>query len=164
MIGFGTSVRGPSPFSALPPPVITGGYTSIYFGENQLSRNLVGLSPLLTAHPRSFQPSPVRASILCYQDFTLAMSRSSRFGSAPCNSIALLRLAFATAPPNGLTSPHNVTHGLIMQKVRGHTFPYGHSAPTACRHTVSGSLSLPFRGSFHLSLAVLVHYRSMSSI
>ena len=35
----------------------------------------------------------------------------------------------------------------------------GHSAPTGCRHTVSGSISLPSRGSFHLSLTVLVHYR-----
>ena len=33
-------------------------------------------------------------------------------------------------------------------------------APTACRHTVSGSISLPSRGAFHLSLTVLVHYRS----
>ena len=33
-------------------------------------------------------------------------------------------------------------------------------APTACRHTVSGTISLPFRGAFHLSLTVLVHYRS----
>src|SRR5690606_28725927 len=29
-----------------------------------------------------------------------------------------------------------------------------------CRHTVSGSLSLRSRGAFHLSLTVLVHYRS----
>ena len=29
------------------------------------------------------------------------------------------------------------------------------SAPTACKHRVSGSLSLPSRGSFHLSLTVL---------
>ena len=50
-----------------------------------------------------------------------------------------------------------------MQKVRGHTGLL-HSAPTACRHTVSGSISLPFRGPFHLSLTVLVHYRSMRSI
>jgi hypothetical protein len=33
-------------------------------------------------------------------------------------------------------------------------------APTACRHAVSGSLSFPSRGAFHLSLTVLVHYRS----
>jgi hypothetical protein len=35
-----------------------------------------------------------------------------------------------------------------------------HSPPTVCRHTVSGSISLPSRGSFHLSLTVLVRYRS----
>jgi hypothetical protein len=33
-------------------------------------------------------------------------------------------------------------------------------APTACRHMVSGTVSLPSRGAFHLSLTVLVHYRS----
>ena len=33
-------------------------------------------------------------------------------------------------------------------------------ALTACKPTVSGSISLPSRGSFHLSLTVLVHYRS----
>ncbi len=37
-------------------------------------------------------------------------------------------------------------------------------ALTTCRHTVSGSFSLPFRGAFHLSLTVLVHYRSLGSI
>ena len=36
--------------------------------------------------------------------------------------------------------------------------------PTACKHTVSGSISLPARGTFHLSLTVLVHYRSHGSI
>ncbi len=36
----------------------------------------------------------------------------------------------------------------------------GHSPSTACRHTVSGSLHSPSGGSFHLSLTVLVHYRS----
>src|SRR5438105_6607458 len=35
-----------------------------------------------------------------------------------------------------------------MQKARRHrTKP----APTACKHTVSGTISLPFRGTFHLS-------------
>ena len=36
--------------------------------------------------------------------------------------------------------------------------PYG--PLTGCRHTVSGSFHSPRRGSFHLSLTVLVHYRS----
>jgi hypothetical protein len=34
-------------------------------------------------------------------------------------------------------------------------------ALTGCKHTVSGSISLPSRGAFHLSLTVLVHYRSL---
>jgi hypothetical protein len=46
-----------------------------------------------------------------------------------------------------------------MQKARHHPIPK-YQALTACRHTISGSLSLPSRGPFHLSLTVLLHYRS----
>ena len=35
---------------------------------------------------------------------------------------------------------------------------------TACKHKVSGSISLPSRGPFHLSLTVLLLYRSLGSI
>ena len=52
----------------------------------------------------------------------------------------------------------------MMQKVRNRALPCGHSAFPACRYTISGSLNSPHRGSFHLSLTVLVHYRSISSI
>ena len=42
--------------------------------------------------------------------------------------------------------------------------PSGDTLPlTACKHPVSGSISFPVRGSFHLSFTVLVHYRSISS-
>src|SRR5690349_12708803 len=78
----------------------------MHFGENQLSRSLIGLSPLPTAHPLSFQPKWVRASTTSYRRFTLAMGRSLRFGSMTCDSNALFGLAFATATPHGLTSPH----------------------------------------------------------
>ena len=37
-------------------------------------------------------------------------------------------------------------------------------ARSACRRVVSGSLSLPARGAFHLSLTVLVRYRSHRSL
>ena len=40
----------------------------------------------------------------------------------------------------------------------------GQSPRTVCKHKVSGSFSLPSRGSFHLSLTVLLHYRSSGSI
>ena len=79
----------------------------MHFGENQLSRSLIGLSPLPTAHPPGFQPWWVRSSTRSYPRFNLAMGRSLRFGSRACDSIALFGLAFATASPHGLTSPHN---------------------------------------------------------
>ena len=77
----------------------------MHFGENQLSRSLIGLSPLPTTHPLHFQLKWVRASTASYCGFTLAMGRSLRFGSRTRDSIALFRLAFATASPHGLTSP-----------------------------------------------------------
>ena len=60
-------------------------------------------------------------------------------------TIALLKLAFASAPNlQFLTSLHNVTRRSVLQKVRDRALL-----------RVSGSLSLPSRGSFHLSLTVL---------
>ncbi len=44
------------------------------------------------------------------------------------------------------------TRRIILQKARRH---YIAVASTACKHTVSVSISLPSRGSFHLSLTVL---------
>ena len=92
----------------------------MHFGENQLSRSLIGLSPLHTGHPPGFQPWWVRASTRSYPRFTLPMRRSPRFGSTARDSIALFRLAFATATPHGLTSPRTVTRRLILQKARRH--------------------------------------------
>src|SRR6476659_3204148 len=92
----------------------------MHFGENQLSRSLIGLSPLPTGHPPGFQPWWVRSSTRSYPRFNLPMGRSLRFGSTTCDSDALFRLAFATAPPHGLTLPHIITRRLILQKARGH--------------------------------------------
>ena len=65
--------------------------------------------------------------------------------------MALLTLAFAPAPGlNPLTSPYKKARRTVLQKVRGRFY-----APTVCKHRVSGSLSLPSRGPFHLSLTVL---------
>src|SRR5690554_1251386 len=77
----------------------------MHFGENQLSRSLIGLSPLPTGHPPSFQPRWVRSSTRFYPRFNLPMGRSLRFGSRARDSVALFGLAFATASPHGLTSP-----------------------------------------------------------
>ena len=79
------------------------------------------------------------------------MDRSLRFGSRSCHSNALFRLAFATDTPHGLTSRHNTNSQAHSSK--GTLSPQ--KAPTACKHTVSGTISLPSRGTFHHSLTVL---------
>ena len=75
---------------------------------------------------------------------------------------ALFRLAFATATPPGLTSRHVPDSQAHSSK--GTPSPHQRRALTACRHTVSGTLSLPSRGTFHHSLTVLIRYRSSGSI
>ena len=70
------------------------------------------------------------------------------------------RCGFAVS---GLTLLHTITRRFIMQEARRHPLPLesGHRAPTGCKHTVSGTISLRVSGTFHLSLTVLVHYRSL---
>ena len=97
--------------------------------------------------------------------FNLPMASSPGFGStschlAPCSDSLSLRLHLI-----GLTLPHNVTRRLILQEACGHTRSVprraiDRGAPTVCKQVVSSSISLPSRGAFHLSLTVLVHYRS----
>ena len=89
------------------------------------------------------------------------MGRSLGFASTTTNLFALFRLAFASDPPlNGLTMLATVTRRLIMQKARRH--------PKGLRPLVSVWFQDLFhsliQGSFHLSLTVLVHYRSLRSI
>ena len=76
---------------------------------------------------------------------------------------ALFRLAFAAATPHGLTSRHVPDSQAHSSK--GTPSPHANTeALTDCRHTVSGTLSLPSRGTFHHSLTVLIRYRSSGSI
>lgn len=133
----------------------------MHFGEYELFPSLIGLSPLPTGHPKTFQRQRVRASTVCYYSFTLPMGRSHGFASTTTNYGALFRLAFATAPIlKILTLLATVTRRLIMQKARRH--------PKGLRPLVSVWFQVLFhsliQGSFHLSLTVLVHYRSLRSI
>ena len=66
---------------------------------------MIGLSPLSTGHPPGFQPWWVRPFTRSYPRFSLPMDRSLGFGSRARDWIARLGLAFATASPEGLTSP-----------------------------------------------------------
>ena len=121
---------------------------------------MIGLSPLSWGHPLRFQPKWVRPSTGSYPRFSLPMDSSPGFASAACDSLAVLKARFRCGSLHSLTSPHAATRWLILQKARRHT---AKGAPTACGRTVSGAVSLPSRGAFHLSLTVLVHYRSQES-
>ena len=118
----------------------------MHFGEYELSPSLIGLSPPPSAHPEAFQRLLVRPSTWCYPSFSLAKGRSLGFASAPpdstpCSDSLSLRLRESIP----LTSPGKTTRRFIMQKARRHC---KNAAPTACRHMVSGSVSLPCSGCF----------------
>jgi hypothetical protein len=79
----------------------------------------------------------------------------------PVGGHALFRLGFPSAPAvPALTSRQRVTRWLILQKARRQASSFEYCPPTACKRPVSGSFHSPHRGSFHLSLTVLVRYRS----
>ena len=162
MVGFGI------PFGTLSHPVLylrgvlTRPCTSMHFGENQLSRGLFSLSLLPTAHPRIFQHPPVRASTGCYPSFTLAMGRSPPL-RVSCPRLwrpIRTRFPFASAAERLrlATDKNSRTH-----------YAKGTRSPlTGLPHLVGARFQAlfhsPARGSFHLSLTVLVHYRSPGSI
>ena len=142
MVGFG-KLTPPSPSSALPPqdyleavPKYISGRTS-YLRVRLAFHLYPQLIPAL-CNVQGFGP-PLRY----YRSFTLAMGSSPGFGSTPCDSIALFRLAFATAPRRLylLTSPHRTNtsaHSSI-----GTPSPRQVGAPTVCRPTVSGLFHSP---------------------
>ena len=91
------------------------------------------------------------------------MGSSPGFGSNPSDvpeGSALFGLAFAAAPQvallNHATEIYSPAHSSI-----GTPSPRQVGAPTVCRHAVSGSFNSPPGVLFHLSLTVLLHYRSL---
>ena len=132
------------------------------FGEYELSPSLIGLSLLHTPHPEAFQRLLVRTSIRCYPDFILDMCRSLGFASTPtdltpCSGSLSLRMHGSCR----LSLPVTVTRRFIMQKARRHIIKM-------LRPLVGAWFQVLFhpscRSAFHLSLTVLVHYRSHPSI
>ena len=104
---------------------------------------MISLSLLSTAHPKLFQQFPVRASSRYYPAFTLAMTRSPGFGSIACDYAPLsdsvsLRLPYTVKLATNNKSLTHYTKGTQSPR----------RAPTACTHTVSGSISLPSPGFF----------------
>ena len=134
----------------------------MHFGEYELSPSLISLSPLPQGHPKTFQRLPVGPSIPCYRDFSLPWGRSLGFASTPADYAPYSDSLSLRVPLSGaLASPAMVTRRFIMQKARRH--------PSRGLRPLVGErfqvlFHSPVRGAFHLSLTVLVRYRSLGSV
>ena len=150
LLAFGVWLRlvplaGPAPKQCSTSGSYSRGSPYSDFGENQLSPGSIEISSLPTGHPSLFQQTPVRASTRCYARFTLPMGRSHWFRVYVRRFAALLRLAFAAAagvaplalPPNSNSLAHSPKGTRSCSRTL-----------TVCKHTVSGTLSLPSPGSF----------------
>jgi len=108
---------------------------------------LIGLSPLSTGHPPSFQPRSVRSSTRFYPRFNLPMDSSLGFGSTPRDYDRPIQTRFPfgfTCRLNLATKRKSLTH-----YAKGTRSPRTNQwASTACRRTVSGTISLPCQGYF----------------
>ena len=188
MIGFGNLVGSLSHSVLYLPGVLPQHSPSSDFGENQLSRGLISLSLLLSSHLRIFQHPRVRSFIWCYPNFNLLKSRSPplRVYCPRLGRAVGTRFPFASAAERLrlATDNNSQTH-----YAKGKQSP----APFDCRRMESQISNLKFQiairpeaewtgllhivgiwfqvlfhsassGSFHLSLAVLVHYRLPRSI
>ena len=133
----------------------------MHFGEYELSPSLISLSPPPSGHPEAFQRLLVRSSRWCYPSFNLPKGRSLGFASTPsdytpCSDSLSLRIRVSSH----LTLPAKATRRFIMQKARRH--------PKGLRPLVGAWFQELFhssvRSAFHLSLTVLVRYRSLGSI
>ncbi len=122
---------------------------------------MIGLSPLSTGHPLRFQPKWVRPSTESYLCFSLPMDRSPGFASAACDFVRHLKGSLSLRLGSNLNLA--AYRNSLAHSTKGTPSPRK-AAPTACRRTVSGTVSLPSRGAFHLSLTVLVRYRSQESV
>src|SRR5215471_20334367 len=134
----------------------------MHFGENQLSPSLLGLSPLTTGHPQVFNLGgfgPPRGLTLASACPWIDHSAS---GLPPATERPV-QTRFRSGSPsrvNLATNGNSQAHSSKGTPSRTARPKPDDDALTACKPTVSGSISLPSRGSFHPSLTVLVHYRS----
>ena len=121
----------------------------MHFGENQLSRSLIGLSPLTTGHPPTFQRWWVRSSTQSYPRFNLPMARSLRFGSRTCDYGRPIQTRFRYGYP---TRVNLATH----RKLAGSFFKR-HAVTRMCKHipTLPRLVGTRFQVLFHSAPAVL---------
>ena len=126
---------------------------------------MIRLLLLPSVHRITFQRKCVRTSIPSYQNFILTKGRSLGFGSAICYQFAQLVLAFALATPiMGLTCNKQQLAGSLCKR---HAVTHIKRTNCSINIVLLPLVSIwfqvlfhsPKRGSFHLSLTLLVHYR-----
>ncbi len=151
----------PSPFSALPPiDNVLRLHLNAFRGEPAISEFDWHFT---STHSSSRDFAPSNGS-----DLHLDIIQASPWpwvahpvsGQIPATYIALFGLAFAMAPQVSLlnlaTKIHSPAHSSI-----GTPSSFRRRTPTVCRHAVSGTFNSPPGVLFHLSLTVLLHYRSL---
>ena len=131
------TLAAPHPISALPPRLFIPRLAlKLFRGEPAISRLE---SPLPPPHPRIFQHTWVRASSACYRTFTLDRVDHTVSGLRPLSRPIQTRFRAATASRLNLAWERNSP--VHSTKARHHP----RSGSDSCKHTVSGSISLPFR-------------------
>ena len=103
--------------------------------------------------PAFFNRRLVRSSMEFYSHFNLAMDRSPGFGSTSCNSFRPYQTRFRSG--SGPLALNLAAYRNSPVRSTKSTRSHLDRASSACKHRVSGSISLPSRGPFHLSLTVL---------
>ena len=127
------------------------------FGENQLLQRSISFSLQPTSHPKILHNLRVRPSLNISEEFSLLMGSSRCFGSDTYDERAIhtrFRCGSRGTPFSQAVCINSLAHSSIGTPSRSRT------SSTPCRHVVSVLFHSPHRGSFHLSLTVLVHYRS----
>ena len=100
---------------------------------------MIGLSPLSTGHPLRFQPKWVRPSTGSYPRFSLPMDSSPGFASAASDCVRHLKGSLSLRLGSNLNLA--AYRNSLAHSTKG-TPSHCKSAPTACRRTVSGTISL----------------------
>src|SRR5919202_7011326 len=112
----------------------------MHFGENQLSPSLLGLSPLSTGHPPSFQPRWVRPSTGSYPRFSLPMDRSLGFGLYRVRLSRPIQTRFRSGYPSRVNLATHGNSPAHSSKGTPSRPPEGDDALTVCKPTVSGTI------------------------
>jgi len=127
------------------------------FGENQLLQRSISFSLQPSSHPKILHNLRVRPSLSISGKFSLLKGSSRCFGSNMIDKRAIhtrFRYGSVGKPLSQADHINSLAHSSIG------TPSWSRTTPTPCRHAVSDLFHSPHRGSFHLSLTVLVHYRS----